>query len=205
MIDRTTHKPTLDAWQNSVLDAIEPFTDGCTLTVTRGRDSQENQLATIEAFARKNQCLYSEFQHGNINEKIKIWHDTQEIEVFRWQRTICALLMKGFKINGPLPYVCLEHYVRPTGEQMYGKVMSPSPHIVGYSFLATPTVPAVTVFPIDFSQKYMLGGNEVVDINFVAGKLSDAQKAGAPIRGITVEVKNGCVHTDTSRPTTVNP
>jgi len=173
---------TLDGNQIEVIARIEPFTLGMDVEVTRGHSSAQQQLATIEKFARGGKCLFPEFIPGG---PVDVKKDIPGVGlVYHWQRTASRLLHIGIIVNGPARFICLEDYMRPTGEQMKGKFIEASTHITGESN---------GMWPLDFSQRV----NGIPNITLVEKIMIKAQAAGAGIQFIKVEVKNGCVHVGT--------
>lgn len=175
----------LDDKQKKVIFAIQDVTtmEGVALTVTRGHSTPAQQLSTIEDYARKNNCLFTEFIPGDATATIKLWRGGQEIIVYAWQQTWSMLLFKGIVVNPPFKATCLEHYIRPSGEDMFMKMIDASPH--------------TTSDPIDFSAKIDRGmTTEKEDIDVVEGILKKAQANGSGIRFIKPEPKNVCVHID---------
>ena len=189
----------LDDHQKRVVYRIQEHTvpAGVTLTVTRGHSSPGAQLKYIERLAREHNCLFSEFVPGNLHDQTRIWRGGKELQVYLWQQSWSALLMKGIVVNPPLAAVCLEHYIRPTSEDMFMKIMYASPHIK-----ELPTAEQIkdgdfVPCPIDFSARIDRGTNaERVDLNGVVEILTTAKKAGAGIRFIKPEPQNVCVHID---------
>lgn len=174
----------LDDKQKRVIARIQPFTASAavTLTVTRGHDSPLGQLATIEDYARRHDCLFLEFRPGELYEKHTVWLDGKQKEVYLWQQTWSMLLHKGVIINPPLAAECLFDYFAP-GRNKKGEIILPSPHILSD--------------PLDFSgrvDRHMK--TERVDIALVAAILTKAKNAGAGIRAIKPEPANVCVHID---------
>ena len=189
----------LDERQRSIIAAVDPHAEaeGVALTVTRGHSSPLEQLAMIERKARENNCLFKEFVSENLNDQALIWRDGKQMQAYLWQQSWSALLLKGIVINPPLAAVCLEHYIRPSSEDMYMKIMYPSPHIK-----EVPTPDQIkrgeyTPCPIDFSARVDRGTKaERVDIKLVTEILTKAKAAGAGIRFIKPEPRNVCVHCD---------
>jgi len=173
-----------DGNQIEVLARIEQFTTGLELTATRGHSTPQEQLATLEKYARANKVLHQEFMPG---APVDVKTNVPGVGlVYHWQRTISRLLHIGVVVNGPARFICLEDYTRPTGEQMKGKIIEASAHITGESN---------GLYPIDFSQKV----NGTPNITLVESIMIKAKAAGAGIRFIKVEVKNGCVHIGTEK------
>lgn len=175
----------LDDKQKRVIYRIQEHTtaSAVTLTVTRGHSSPEEQLRKIESAALDNDCLFTEFAHDDLHAKVRVWRDGRELNAYAWQQTWSALLLKGYIINPPLTAVCLEHYIRASGEDMYMKSMDPSPHIKSD--------------PIDFSGRIDRGmPTERVSLEQVTEILLKAKDSGAGIRYIKPEPKNVCVHID---------
>jgi len=175
MIDTSTRRPNLDEKQKRVIENIEPYTLGMDLICTRGHSTPGEQLDTIEKLAANNKVHFPEFQSGNLEEII----DIPDVgKGYRWQRTHSHLLNIGVIVNPPLECTILEDYIRPNGENMKGETMQPSPHI--------------TSDPIDFSSRV----NGVPHLDLVVSIMTRAKAAGAGIRYIKPEPKNGCVHVD---------
>ena len=175
----------LDKKQERVIFAVQDHTidAGVTLTVTRGHSSPLEQLKIIDAKAQIENCKFSEFVPGNLHDKVEIWRAGQPIQAYRWQQTWSMLLQRGQVVNPPLAAVCLEHYVRYGGEDMFGKIIYPSPHIISDA--------------VDFSARVDRGmSTEKKDIVLVTTILLAAQKAGAGIRFVKPEPRNMCVHID---------
>lgn len=168
----------LDDKQRRVIAAIEPFTTGLDLRVTRGHSTPQDQLTTIAKLARTHKIKFPEFQAGNVDGMVEV---PGVGLVYRWQRTHSRLLHIGAVVNPPRTCTILESYVRATGEEMLGKLMDPSPHI--------------TSDPIDFSQKV----NGIPNITLCANILARAKSAGAGIKYIKIEKVNGCCHCDLER------
>jgi len=184
----------LDEHQKRVIFKIQEHTVplGITLTVTRGHSTPLEQLNTIERLARKNKCLFTDFIPGDIHTRVKVWRSGKQFEAYAWAQTLSSLLFKDFIINGPFQFTCLEHYIRSTGEDMFLKIINPSPHIKA---LDDPNP-----CPLDFSSKIDRDmKTERVDIHLVTDIMVKAQAAGAGIRFIKPEPRNGCVHVDLDR------
>ncbi|MEK6744279.1 MAG: hypothetical protein AABZ15_11735 [Nitrospirota bacterium] len=168
----------LDDKQRRVIAKIEPFTTGLDLRVTRGHSTPLSQLSTIAKLAKEYKVSFPEFSQDNVDEMVEV---PGVGLVYRWQRTHSRLLHIGVIVNPPRTCTILESYVRPTGEEMLGKLMDPSPHI--------------TSDPIDFSQKV----NGVPNIKLAARILTRAKAAGAGIKYVKIENVNGCCHCDLER------
>lgn len=175
-----TIRPTavLDDKQKQVIYNIQPFTVGMDLEVTRGHSSPLEQLNTIEAFAVKNNCRFSEFKSGNLYDDVDIWIDGEKKRVYCWQQTWSMLLHKGVIVNPPIAAECLFEYINAAGINRKGELIPPSPHIMRD--------------PIDFSARV----NGTPNMAFVAKILNRAKASGAGIRFVKQEPKNGCVHID---------
>jgi hypothetical protein len=181
----------LDDLQRRVIEKITPYTDadGIMLSVTRGHSTPLEQLAMIERKARENGCLFTEFIPEDLHTMVTVYRDSRELKAYAWAQTLSALLMKGIVINPPLTFTCLEHYIRPTSEDMYLKLMHPSPHIKA---LDDPEP-----CPIDFSARVdRLLPTERESISLVVSIMQEAKRGGAGIRFIKPEPKNVCVHID---------
>ena len=199
MIARTTHSPKLDYWQNAGLDSIEPYTEGYVVTVTRGHSLPIEQLNTIHKYAIANFDLaqFPEYEKGNLTDRTTLEDGT---EVYLWQRVWSELLRifsatngkKGAKINPPLAAVCLFDYI-VNNVNKKGQIISPSPHIGDVN-----ESPKVKPRPIDFSQKIVneSTGEKTANIDLVASFMNEAKTNEVPIRNVTVEYANGCVHID---------
>jgi hypothetical protein len=185
-VNMITKKPgaVFDPNQLAVLSHIEPFTTGMDLLATRGHSSPQEQIATIENFAQQHGCLakFPEFIPGG---PVDVKKDVPGAGlVYHWQRLWSWLLHIGLVVNPPENAICLFEYERPSGEQMKGKVIHSSTHIVGEEN---------GQWPIDFSQKV----NGVPNIHLVEQLMIKAKAAGAGIQFIKVETGNGCVHIGT--------
>jgi len=184
----------LDENQRKVLKNIEPFTTGLDLEVTRGHDTPRGQLNTIAKYAKRNGVHFPEFDAG-IADLEEIVDIPTVGRVMTWQRTWSKLLNIGVIINPPLPAVCLFPYMRPTGEQMQGKVIDQSPHIKKVPSAEEIKAGKFDPCAIDFSTKV----NGVSSISLTAKILNKAKDSGAGIRVVKLEPKNGCVHIDTAK------
>lgn len=174
----------LDDRQRKVIKAIEPFTTGLDMEVTRGHDTPHGQLQTIAKYARQNGLYFPEFSTDVEDLAMTVEIPTVG-RVRTWERMWSKLLNIGVIINPPMPGKVLFPYARPSGDQMLGKMIDPSPHIKA---LDDPKP-----CPIDFSAKV----NGVPNIHLATQIMSKAKDAGAGIRKIVPEIKNGCVHIDT--------
>jgi hypothetical protein len=167
----------IDDYQQSVINDIEPHTIGHTLVVTRGHATPLSQLETIHDYAIMHNCLYPEFEAGNLYEKNIVIIDGLAKNVYLWQRTWSQLLNVGIIINPPVTAEVLSNYFKD-GVNKKGELILPSPHILSN--------------PIDFSAKI----DGIPNMKEVVSILTDAKTAGARIRVIKPEPKNGCVHID---------
>lgn len=186
----------LDDSQKRIIFRVQEHTiaEGVTLTVTRGHSTPLEQLKKIEREAKEEDCMFTEFRPGNLHDKTGIWRGGKEVQVYLWQQTWSMLLLRGVVINPPLAAVCLEHYIRPSGQDMYGEIMTASPHI---KELDDPEP-----CPIDWSARVNRNTTiERIDPETVARILLAAKKAGAGIRYVKIEPYNVCVHTDTEKET----
>jgi hypothetical protein len=183
---------TFDEKQEKVLKDIEFFSVGYTLTATRGHSSPLEQLRIIEYYAKQDGVLLKPFVRDDLYSKAVVAGN----EVFLWQPTWSALLhlfhmskgRKGKKINPPLAAECLDDYVGSAGVNMKGKIIYPSPHIAGGKS---------GMWPIDFSGRVTpTGGVELNSLDIVADVIHEAQLSGVPIKNITIEQGNNCVHVD---------
>jgi len=173
-----------DGNQIEVMARIEPFTTGLNIEATRGHSTPQEQLETIEKYARQNKCLFPEFMPS---APVDIKKNIPGVGlVFHWQRIWSKLLSIGIVVNPPEPAICLEDYTRPSGEQMKGKIIEASTHIFGENN---------GMYPIDFSQKV----NGIPNIGLVERIMVKAKAAGAGISFVKVEVNNGCVHIGTEK------
>lgn len=174
----------LDERQKKVIKAIEPFTTGMDMEVTRGHDTPRGQLQTIAKYARQNGVYFPEFSPDIVD--IGLIVDIPIVgRVRTWERVWSKLLSIGVIINPPLAGKCLFPYVRASGESMLGKMIDPSPHI---KELDDPKP-----CPIDFSAKV----NGISNIKLATQILNKAKDAGAGIRFVKPEIRNACVHCDT--------
>ena len=183
-----------DSYQEKILDAIEFFTTGYTITATRGHSSPLEQLRIVEFYARYDGVLLKPFVHDNL-------YDMAEVDgkrVYLWQPTWSMLLHlysktngeKGKLINPPLAAECLDDYWRG-GVNKKGMLINPSPHISGGRS---------GEWPIDFSGKIKLSdGSEMVSLDIVADICHQAQLSGVAISNITKEIANNCVHIDLAK------
>lgn len=167
----------IDDYQQSIINAIEPFTIGNTYVVSRGHASPESQLAIIKDFAIRYNCLYPEFEDGNLYDQNIIIINSLAKTCFLWQRTWSKLLNIGIIINPPVVAEVLFTYIR-NGVDTKGKLINPSPHILSN--------------PIDFSAKI----DGIPSLKGVVSMLKRAQTAGVGIRFIKPEPVNGCIHID---------
>lgn len=175
----------LDDNQKKIIFNVQPFTVGLDMEVTRGHDTPRGQLQTIAKYAKQNGVYFPEFDPEI--EDIGAIVDIPTVgRVKTWERTWGKLLNIGVIINPPQTGTCYFPYVRPSGEQMLGKTIDPSPHIKP---LNDPNP-----CPIDWSIKV----NGVANIVLAQKILNKAKEAGAGIRKIVPESRNGCIHTDTN-------
>lgn len=196
-------KGVFDDNQKKIIAGLADYTDGHTIYITRGHSSPLGQLRTIEAYARDNKCLMTEFVHDDLHSMTDIWVDGVKKHVYTWQQTHSMLLhlyytsgeKRGAKINPPFACECLFDYVAD-GRNKKGEIIKPSPHI---KLLDDPKP-----CPIDASQRIdgqvvdgvMVGGTP--DIKTVSEIFNKAKAAGIGIQNVTIEIANGCVHGDTA-------
>lgn len=183
---------TFDEKQEKFLTDLEFFSVGYTITATRGHSSPLEQLRIIEYYAKQDGVLFKSFVRDDLYSTTVVEGKT----VFLWQSTWSALLglfhtskgRKGKKINPPLAAECLDDYVGSAGVNMKGKIIYPSPHIAGGKS---------GMWPIDFSGRVIpTGGIELISLDIVADVIHEAQLSGLPIKNITIEQGNNCVHVD---------
>ena len=169
-----------DEIQEELLNDIEFFSDGYTITASRGHSAPLEQLRLIERFAREDGLLLKPFVHDNLYDKQVIDGE----EVYLWVPTWRALLdcyhatngKKGKLINPPLAALYKDRLIKP------------SPHIVGG---------VSGVYPIDFSGKVKLrDGSKIQGLDIVVDILHQAKRSGVRISNITKEVGNNCAHAD---------
>jgi len=186
-----------DTWQERVLEEIAFFTDGYTLTATRGHSSPLDQLRIIEQYARQHDVLLKPFVKDDLYTRV--FDANENAEIYLWQHSWSALLNlyhitggeKGKKINPPLAATCLRDYVNSAGVNQRGKTIVPSPHIAGGKNGA---------WPIDFSGNILLAdGSKMTSLDIVADIMHEAQLSGVAISNITREPGNNCVHIDLKR------
>ena len=172
----------LDGNQKEIITRIALACGDDRLTVTRGHSTPQEQLSLIHRFAVANECVFPEFiPNGPIDLKVEL---SGVGLVYHWQRTWSRLLHMGVVVNPPHTAICLEEYTRPSGEQMKGKLIDESAHIVGQKN---------GCFPLDFSARV----NGKINFARVRDVLEKAKAAGAGIKEIKLERGNTCVHIDT--------
>jgi len=185
-----------DSYQEKILEAIEFFSAGYTITATRGHSSPLEQLRIIEQYAIQDDVLLKPFKRDDVHTRI--YDENEQQEIYLWQHAWSALLNlytitkgeKGKLINPPLAAICLREYVR-NGVDMRGKIINPSPHISGGKSGA---------WPIDFSGKIKLSdGSKMTSLDIVADICHQAQLSGVAISNITKEIANNCVHIDLAK------
>ena len=169
-----------DEIQEELLDDIEFFSAGYTITATRGHSDPLEQLRLIERFAREDGVLLKSFVHDNLYDKIVVDGE----EVYAWVPTWRLLLDRYHATNGKQGKL-----INPPLAALYkGRLIQPSPHIVGGKS---------GIWPIDFSGKVKLrDGSEIHGLDIVADILHQAQKSGVRISNITKETGNNCAHAD---------
>ena len=150
-----------------VLDEIVPHTGDVLVTVTSGFRGPSAQLQVIATYAKLNNVSFHGFDPGDPHKRITLPEHGRE--VYAWQPTWSRLLHLGVIINPPLAAECLEDYIRPSGENMKGKIIAGSPHGTGN----------------DFDCRLDPGVPDVLD---------RAKAAGAHIRYFLVERKNNALH-----------
>lgn len=169
-----------DEIQEELLDEIEFFSDGYTITASRGHSDPIDQLRLIERFAREDGVLLKPFARDILYNKTVV--DGEEI--YLWVPTWRALLnlyhetlgKKGKLINPPLAAL------------YKGRLIQPSPHIVGGKS---------GIWPIDFSGRVKLrDGSKIQGLEIVIDILHQAQRSGVRISNVTKEVGNNCAHAD---------
>ena len=157
-------------------EAVDPYLDGLSVTMTSGKRMREAQLRIIIEKVKKHGIdkLYPEFNlciENPVDFKIKI--DDQEF--YYWQRPWSKLLNIGEIVNPPIPAEVLLDYFRP-GSTVNGKgrVIGISNHMKGNSF--------------DLSGE---------NLKAIAQKVADA-KIGckAFVAGYLLEDVNNAVHVD---------
>src|SRR5574343_102586 len=196
-------RAVLDDNQRKILDGIGKYTDNDTIYVTRGHSLPIDQLRHIEQYAIIHNCKFSEFEHDNLFDKVDIWINGENKNIYRWQQSWSMLLhlywmtkgLRGALINPPFAEECLFDYFN-NGVNKKGQIINPSPHIKDL----TCSRPC----PIDFSQRIngqvvageMVGGK--ADIDRVAKIMDNARAGGVGIQDTVIERSNGCVHIDTT-------
>jgi hypothetical protein len=184
----------LDKAQKKIISNIEPFTTGLDMEVTRGHSTPREQLETIAKLATENGVFFPEFDSA-VKDMETIIDIPTVGRVYTWARTVSKLLNIGVVVNPPIRMICLFPYERPSGEQMMGKGINPSPHIK-----PVPTDEEVDEgnydpCPIDFSAKV----NGISNLLLARQIMVRAMAAGAGIKFVKPEPKNGCIHNDTEK------
>lgn len=117
-------------------EAVDPYLDGLSVTMTSGLRTEADQLRIIRGKVLKHGIdkLYPEFImcYENVaNFKMKLDNE----EFFWWQRAWSKLLNIGDIVNPPIPAEVLLDYFRP-GSTVNGKgrVIGISNHMKGNSF-----------------------------------------------------------------------
>ena len=165
---------------DDVLSALEPFAAeaGVKMIITSGLRDPQDQLRVIAGYATDQGVSFPEFDAYDPHKKIRL---ADEQEVYAWQRTWSRLLFLGIIINPPLAAVCLEDYVRPTGENMKGKLLQGSVHGEGKAF--------------DEQADGDLQ-DQVDEVPKKVAVLAKAKAAGVKIKGWKIERKNNAIHVD---------
>lgn len=173
-----------DPYQLSVLSRIEAIDPDASLIATRGHSTPAEQLHIIGAYSQGFQ--YPEFDAQDVHGMCDVELDGKTVRVFKWYRTWGECLHRGFIINPPLAAIVPFDYIRGAVNKK-GQLIQASAHCIELD-----ADPSVKPCPIDFSQ--MIGPH--ADIERVAAIMEQAKLSGVPIRNITVEHGNGCVHVD---------
>jgi hypothetical protein len=173
-----------DAYQESVLDRIEARNPEIPLLATRGHSTPQEQLHIIGAYSQGFQ--FPEFNPQDVYATCTVELFGLAVHGYCWLRTWGECLRRGFIINPPLQARAPFDYIRD-GVNKKGQLIHASPHIVDPDL-----DPSIRSCPIDFSQ--MVGSNPNIDL--VERIMMDAKESGIPIKNVTVEHGNGCVHID---------
>jgi len=173
-----------DDYQLSILSRIEAMFPAVSLIATSGHRTPLEQLHVIGAYSQGFQ--YPEFTPQDVFATTTFELDGQAVHGFRWLRTWGECLHRGIIVNPPLVVVAPFDYFRE-GVNKKGQLIQASNHIIDADL-----DPRVKACPIDFSQ--MCGPRP--DIHRVAEIMEQAKLSGIPIKNITIEHGNGCVHID---------
>lgn len=148
--------------------------EGLEAWVTSGERTSEDQLDTIQKYAKRNgvEKEFPEILTCGVNDKIDF--GTQKI--FTWQRAWSRLLNIGVIVNPPLPAKCLFDYMRD-GVNKKGTIIGYSPHYYGKA--------------IDIG-----GGSDKSPVNEAEVVKKAIARRAPGIKGLLLEPKNNCCHVD---------
>jgi hypothetical protein len=149
-------------------------------TITSGYRSPDYQLQLIMGFIRDNGFVEQFFELSDgimysypVNKFIFVDGDSY----YWWQRGWSHLLGLGFIINPPIAAMCLEHSLRSDGTDRFHSVIPVTPHANG------------TAYDQD-------GGTDHDPTDEFAIMQVAAKDLKCKIRGLVIERKQSCVHTD---------
>lgn len=176
-----------DGYQEKVFGMLEDMFPNINLTATSGHRAPLDQLHLIGAFATQHHITYPEFDPQDATGRVLVDDNGVITDRYKWQRTWSECLRQGIVINPPIAERAMYDYISADGTNKKGMLIPTSTHIV-------PTFPGL--YPMDFSQKI----DGLAQIDRVAQIMQQAQASGIPIRKITIEHGNGCVHIEINSP-----